>query len=269
MHRISLVLLVTASFALAGCGKGDKGDKGDAGPAGPQGVAGPPGPTGPAGPSGVQGPIGPAGLSGPEMVPIEGHFVKYTRAFWGGVANHQDFQCTPLPPFKEVDGYVRRERWGYALGKSCPVASGFCDSTGEHCEDHQLALGCYVRKDIFELIKAANPQLNEDELTLKVCTLKPTIKLSSTPLGDAVIETGARNCGWDQVIVRGVTELRVEKEMDGSVDVSSPRINWTCHNSSPKDEDGVIDCPAQTNRFHVHRQKQDNDEWLYECQVRG
>jgi hypothetical protein len=86
---------------------------------------------------------------------------------------------------------------------------------------------------------------------------------------DAVIDNGSRQCGWDQVIVHGVSEMRVEKEGSGAVDVSDPRISWTCHNSNGLNQDDVIQCPSPTNRFYVHRQKADNDEWLYECRVKS
>jgi hypothetical protein len=113
---------------------------------------------------------------GPIVSRIEGKFVKFTRGHWDGGRKYQDFQCPAQPkPFDDVPGYVRREQWGLgARGtKSCPVQSGFCDSTGEFCADWMLLLGCYVRSDVFELTRAANPTLADDALTQKVCNLPP------------------------------------------------------------------------------------------------
>lgn len=96
-----------------------------------------------------------------------------------------------------------------------------------------------------------------------------TVSIYTPVRADGVVGRGNEKCDWDQVVVHGVTELKVEKEMDGMVDVSNPRVKWTCHNSNNRDRDGVTECPATTNRFLVHRQKADNDEWLYECRVKS
>jgi len=82
------------------------------------------------------------------------------------------------------------------------------------------------------------------------------------------IGNGDAQCDLDQVIIHGVRELILEREGDGYVDVSNPRVTWTCHNSNGLNQDGVIQCPATTNLFHGHRQKADNSQWLYDCQVK-
>ena len=108
------------------------------------------------------------------------------------------------------------------------------------------------------------------QLFALIAICSPIVFAPSTPVrADGVIKTGSESCGWDQVIIYGVNEIKVEKETDGIVDVSDPRVSWRCHNSNGNNRDGAIDCPPTTNRFNVHRQKRDNDEWLFECRVKG
>lgn len=71
MRAIALVLAISASLALAGCGRdpGPKGDPGPQGPAGPQGAQGIQGVPGPQGQAGSQGPQGPQGAPGAPGAP--------------------------------------------------------------------------------------------------------------------------------------------------------------------------------------------------------
>lgn len=82
------------------------------------------------------------------------------------------------------------------------------------------------------------------------------------------VKSGNDQCNYDQLIIHGKNELKLEREGDGYVDVSDPHVAWTCHNSNGKNDDGSVDCPSQTNQFHAHRQKADNSQWLWDCQVK-
>lgn len=82
------------------------------------------------------------------------------------------------------------------------------------------------------------------------------------------VKSGNDQCDYDQLIIHGKTELKLEREGDGYVDVTDPHVAWTCHNANGSNDDGSVDCPSQTNQFHAHRQKRDNSEWLWDCQVK-
>lgn len=170
-YQLGRVITLVASMLIVGCQgpQGDKGEKGDTGQKGD---------TGPIGPKGDKGDKGEAvygELNSPEIVPINGKYIKWTRAYWSGGADGADHLCSPQPKeFEAINGYTIKTNWGYSeqvYGKdiACPISENECDSTGEFCRNFQLLLGCYVRDDVLKLVKAANPQLPEADLVTKLC----------------------------------------------------------------------------------------------------
>lgn len=164
--------------------QGEPGPKGDAGPAGAVGAAGPAGPVGPQGEKGDKGdkgdrgdkgdpgPQGAAGVMTPMHVAIEGSFIRFTRAPAREGGGTTDYACAPdRSALKEVDGFVARTIWALKPGASCEVPQGACDTAGT-CQDMVLDLGCYVRKDIVDLVTAAKPQMSDDERTRLMCSGK-------------------------------------------------------------------------------------------------
>lgn len=98
------------------------------------------------------------------------------------------------------------------------------------------------------------------------CTFGFCFPIASHAAG--TVKSGNAQCAYDQLIIHGSTELKLEREGDGYVDVSDSHVAWTCHNANGRNNDGSVDCPVQTNLFHAHRQKRDNSEWLWDCQVK-
>jgi hypothetical protein len=146
---------------------GPQGQKGDAGPAGPKGDAGA---AGPKGDKGEPGPQGAAGAMTPMHVAIEGSFVRFTRAPAREGGGTTDYACAPdRSTLKEVDGFVARTIWALKPGSSCEVPQGTCDAAGA-CQDMALEVGCYVRKDIIDLVEAAKPQMSADDKTRLMCS---------------------------------------------------------------------------------------------------
>jgi hypothetical protein len=152
---------------------GPQGPKGDAGPAGPKGDAGAAGPQGPKGDKGDKGEPGPQGAAGvmtPMHVAIEGSFIRFTRAPAREGGGTTDYACAPdRATLKEVDGFIARTIWALKPGSSCEVPQGTCDTAGA-CQDMALEVGCYVRKDIVDLVEAAKPQMSADDKTRLMCS---------------------------------------------------------------------------------------------------
>lgn len=158
--------------------KGDKGEAGARGEAGPVGAAGPVGPRGDKGDKGDRGdkgdpgPQGAAGVLAPMQVAIEGSFIRFTRAPAREGGGTTDYACAPdRSTLKTVDGFVARAVWALRPGASCEIPQGACDAAGA-CQDMVLEVGCYVRKDIADLVTAAKPQLSEDDRTRLMCSGK-------------------------------------------------------------------------------------------------
>lgn len=156
--------------------QGPRGEVGPQGPEGPAGIAGPQGPKGDKGDkgdrgeAGAPGPQGAAGALTPMQVAIEGSFIRFTRAPAREGGGTMDYACAPdRSTLKEVDGFVVRAIWALKPGASCEVPAGACDAAGA-CQDLVLDLGCYVRKDIADLVNAAKPQMSEDDKTRLMCS---------------------------------------------------------------------------------------------------
>lgn len=156
----------TGAVGPAGA-QGAVGQKGDAGPAGPKGESGQ---KGDKGDKGEPGPQGAAGALTPMHVAIEGSFVRFTRAPAREGGGTMDYACAAdRSTLKEVDGFVARTIWALKPGSSCEVPQGTCDTAGA-CQDMVLELGCYVRKDIVDLVDAAKPQMSADDKTRLMCS---------------------------------------------------------------------------------------------------
>lgn len=77
------------------------------------------------------------------------------------------------------------------------------------------------------------------------------------------IYSGHANCEQPTLVIDGNSgPVAVPREQDAYVPVVPP-IKWHCGAGNSQ----INACPVQTNQLHVHRQKADNPEWLYDCQV--
>jgi hypothetical protein len=101
--------------------------------------------------------------------------------------------------------------------------------------------------------------------SITVCMI--ALGYSTIVRADAIIENGTRSCGDDDLIIDGVQQLHLPKEVSGVVDVSDRKVHYRC--VGPGNFESDITCPVGTNRFYAHRQKADNSEWLYECRVKS
>jgi hypothetical protein len=84
--------------------------------------------------------------------------------------------------------------------------------------------------------------------------------------GPGTVESGSALCGEEvlHVFNKVGKDYVVPREQDAYVAPTDYVINWKCGNEQNALS---ITCPVQTNQMHVHRQKADNAQWLYDCQV--
>ena len=88
---------------------------------------------------------------------------------------------------------------------------------------------------------------------------------SSTAIAVGTIKSGHADCDQEILTIHGSAgDVRVPREGDAYVPVSpGNKIPYHCGAGANQ----LNDCPVQTNQLHVHRQKADNREWLFDCQI--
>jgi len=78
------------------------------------------------------------------------------------------------------------------------------------------------------------------------------------------IGNGSAYCEQQDLIVDGRNgAVRIPREQSAFVPTASNIVAWHCGGGNGQ----INNCPIQTNQLYVHRQKADNPEWLYDCQV--
>jgi hypothetical protein len=86
---------------------------------------------------------------------------------------------------------------------------------------------------------------------------------SSATHAVGTVYSGSADCDALILVIDGLNgPVSVPREQDAYVPVDPP-IKYHCGSGTSQ----INECPRQTNQFHVHRQKADNKQWLYDCQV--
>jgi hypothetical protein len=102
-------------------------------------------------------------------------------------------------------------------------------------------------------------------LVVFLAVVVPLATYASSAIAEGTIHSGNAQCDQPILTIDGSAgPVRVPREEDAWVPVNGNKIPWHCGAG----EGQINDCPNHTNQLHVHRQKADNPEWLYDCQVK-